>query len=459
MSTLSVRGAVQDQRDVAYPGRTLDAASLRGGYGSVRYQLDRGAGLIRHMEVQAYAAQSLHELGNGNRRAGQLIPTEGVPDSNTLTTADAERVTLGGRWFAQFAPVGGWRLTVGADGFRSDQRGTWMVIPLGPVVRPSLPRGADVVRSNIGGFTNVTRALGPVDVSGTVRLDGMQSDAEEIGVNILDGTSYATTSDVDWSGALTLSTELTPQWTASAGIGSTVRPPSARERYAQQFLAVEAPDQTEARGTPTLDPERSTQADVWLQGTFERGSLRLNGFVRWIDDYITLEDTPTIDPGFFLDGPEPPYRYVNGSATFYGVDASGHFAVNPLLTLRGRASTTWGEDATRDAPAPHVAPLMGAVSARAEAPFNENLYVDVTTRFAAAHDRVSPVFGERSTDGYATLDLRLGLALSSDATLVVRAENLTDAQYAYPLNASDPFTGTPIAEPGRTLGLGLRVAF
>jgi outer membrane receptor protein involved in Fe transport len=57
------------------------------------------------------------------------------------------------------------------------------------------------------------------------------------------------------------------------------------------------------------------------------------------------------------------------------------------------------------------------------------------------------------------LDLRLGLTLSSDATLVLRAENVTDVQYAHPLNASDPFTGTPIAEPGRTLGMGLRVAF
>ena len=455
VSTLSVRGAVQDQRDVDYPGRTLDAQSVRSGYGSVQYQLDRGAGRIRHMEAQGYAAQSLHDLGNGNRLAEQLIPTEGVPNSNTVTTADAERVTLGGRWSAQFAPISGWRLTAGVDGYRSDQRGTWVAIPLGPVVRSPLPRGADVVQSNVGGFTNATRAIGPVDVSSTVRLDWMQSDADQIGASL----SYATTSDVDWSGALSLSTDLTPQWTASAGIGSTVRPPSARERYAEQFLAVEAPEQTEASGNPRLDPERSTQADVWLQGTFERGSMQLNGFARWMDDYITLEDTPTIDPGFYPDGPGPPYRYVNGSAIFYGIDASGRFAVNPLLTLSGRAGYTWGEDETRDAPAPNVAPLTGAVSARAEAPFNENLYLDVTTRFATAHDRVSPVFGERSTDGYAALDLRLGLALSSDATLVLRAENLTDAQYAYPPNASDPFTGIPTAEPGRTLGIGLRVAF
>jgi outer membrane receptor protein involved in Fe transport len=42
---------------------------------------------------------------------------------------------------------------------------------------------------------------------------------------------------------------------------------------------------------------------------------------------------------------------------------------------------------------------------------------------------------------------------------MLRAENLTDVQYTYPLNATNPFTDVPLFEPGRTLGIGLRVTF
>jgi len=454
MSTLSVRGAVQDQRAVAYPGRTLDVQSARRGYGTIRYRLDRGAGLIRTLQAQAHAAQSLHDLGNASQRTDVPLPAD--RDDRLAVSANAEQNTLGGQWSVQFAPLSGWRFTVGADGYRADQRGDWRGGLTGGIDPVLVVVGTGVIQQNIGGFTNGTRALGPVDFSGTARIDWMETDVDQSGSS-LGGLPSVTTSTVDWSGALTLSTALTPQWTASAGVGSTVRPPSARERYAERFLTVGAPEQTETRGNPRLSPERSTQVDVWMRGTFERGSLHLNGFARWVDDYITLE--PTLTSALYPLSPEPVYRYVNGSAFFYGIDASGRFIVNPLLTLSGRASYAWGEDEAAGAPAPHVAPLMGAASARAEAPFNENLYLDVTARFATTRERVRPIFGERSTGGYAVLDLRLGLALSSDATLVLRAENVTDVQYAYPLNASDPFTGLPIAEPGRTLGMGLRVAF
>lgn len=465
VSTLSMRGAVLDQRDVDYPGRTLNAEAVRSGYGALHYVLNRGSGLIRRMEADAYAAQRLHRLNNDDKLTADAHIIDGVPSPGLQITADAELVNLGGRWSAQFAPISGWRITAGADGYQSNRvatrllrlRGTGGIPPYysTSVVWP------DATQRTIGAFTNATRALGPIDVSGTVRLDWMQSDADGVSaafLQIADVTSEGLeASTVAWSGAFTLATELTPQWTASAGVGSAVRPPSALERYADRFPASGAFSRVETLGNPMLDPERSAQADVWLRGAFERGALHVNGFARRISDFITLapSDVPTLLPS----SPEPVYRYMNGTATFYGVDASGRFVVNPLLALSGRMGYVWGQNETRDEPAPHVAPFNGAVGARVEAPFNENLFLDVTTRFAAAHDRVSPVWGEMPTDGYAVLDLRLGLALASNATLMLRAENLTDVQYTYPLNATNPFTDVPLFEPGRTLGIGLRVTF
>jgi iron complex outermembrane receptor protein len=290
----------------------------------------------------------------------------------------------------------------------------------------------------------------------------MQSDADRVSATFLQNAGGLSMDDLrqssmHWSGALTLSTALTPQWTLSAGVGSTVRPPDALERYADRFPAGGTSSLAETQGTPALDPERSTQGDVWLRGTFERATLQLNGFARRIDDYITVTPT-TIDP-LLPFSPETVYRYENGSATFYGADASGRFVVNPLLTLRGRLGYLWGRDETRDEPAQDVMPFTADIGLRVEAPFSEDLFLDATTRWATAHDRVARTRGERPIDGYGTLDLRLGFAPAARTAIILRAENVTDATYAYPLNAQQPFGGGALPEPGRTLGIDLRVRF
>lgn len=320
----------------------------------------------------------------------------------------------------------------------------------------------DVTLADVGLFTNATRAFGPVDASGTVRLDWMTADANRVSPAFLQNAGDLSgedlgTSSVHGSGALTVSTTLTPQWTVSAGVGSTVRPPDALERYADRFPAGGTSSLAETQGNPALDPERSTQADLWLRGDFERGRVQLNGFARRINNYITVAPT-NIEP-LLPFSPETVYRYVNGTATFYGVDASGRFAANPLVVLDGRLSYLWGHDETRDAPARNVLPLMADVGVRVEAPFSEDLFLDATARFAATQDRVAQLRGERPTDGYATLGFRLGFSPAARTAIILRAENVTGADYVYPLNAQRPFGAGAIPEPGRTLGIDLRVQF
>jgi iron complex outermembrane receptor protein len=473
ISRLSVRGAVQDQRDISYPGRTLDATSSTSGYGVVHYRLDRGLGLIRHVEAQVHAAQALHGMNNDAKLTARtfVLPDASIPvqSPGLDITADAELQTAGGRLIARLAPVRGWQWTVGGDAYRAYRDATRSLR-----LREGGGTGATppyyttdeiwpaVTTADVGLFTNATRAVGPVDASGTVRLDWMQSDADRVSAAFLQNAGGLTAdalrqSTVHWSGALMLSTALTSQWTLSAGVGSTVRPPDALERYADRFPAGGTSSLAETQGTPTLDPERSTQGDLWVRGTFERVTLQVNGFARRVANYITV--TPaTIDP-LLPFSPETVYRYTNGSATFYGADASGRFVVNPLLTLRGRLSYLWGRDETRDEPAPDVVPFTADIGLRVEAPFSEDLFLDAVTHWATAHDRVARARGERPTDGYGTLDLRLGFAPAERTALILRAENVTDASYTYPLNAQQPFGGGALPEPGRSLGIDLRVRF
>lgn len=470
VSRLSVRGAVQDQRDVSYPGRTLDAAFLTSGYGTVAYRLDRSLGLVRHVEAQGYAAQTLHGMNNDDKLTARSFTLNDARSPGLDITADAELQNVGGRLSAQLAPAAGWRLTLGGDAYRTHRTATRSVrFRDGSVVTGAVPPyyttkeiWPDVTLADVGGFANATRAVGPVDASGTVRLDWMHANADRVSPAFLQNAGGLSaddlrTSTLQWSGALALSTALTPAWTLSAAVGSVARPPDALERYADRFPAGGTSSLAETQGNPSLNPERSTQGDLWLRGTFERGHVQVNGFVRRISNHITVAPT-AIEP-LLPFSPETVYRYVNGTATFYGVDASGRFVVNPLVTLDGRLSSLRGQGATRDAPMPDVPPLLADVGVRIQAPFSEDLFLDATTHLAAAQDRVARIRGERPTDGYATLDLKLGFSPASGAVLILRVENVTDAQYAYPLNVQRPFQGEAIPEPGRALGGDLRVRF
>ncbi len=461
-SRLAVWGFLQDQRDVRYPGLTLDLERATTGYGAVRYRLAPSTGPVRRFEAQAFAGQALREMTNA-----QKPPVEDVLDERLFDIAlDAETQHFGGRAIAEFAPLRGILLSVGGDVDHVSLDATRALrLRETGAVPPFFTTGAvwpDVAMTDVGFFVNGARALGPVGASGTLRLDLVRADADRVGSGFLENAGGLAEDDLEaseanWSGSLVLSTPLTPAWTLSLGVGSAARPADALERYSDRF-AVRGPlARIEGQGDPTLAPERSTQGDLWLRGTFERGEVQVGGFARRVSDYITLAPTD-VEPLLPFDA-ETVYRYVNGTATFYGVDATGRFAVNPLLTLFGRASYLWGHDETLDEPAPGVLPLSADLGLRVEAPFNEELFFEGVARLSAARDRVATTWGETDTDGYATLDLRLGFAPASRASLILTVANVTDADYVYPLNARNPFTGAYVPEPGRSFGINLRVGF
>ena len=465
-SNLTLTGGYQDQRGIDYPGLSLNADRFETGQGHIRYRMQRERGTLRGLDVQAYAAQTLHRMTNDGKPAVErdTLP-DGSPAPPVNITADSEMQTFGGRVGATLAPASNWRLEVGGDVVHTYRDAIRERIPEGPIFLIVIPPdqvwpGVSITEAGL--FANATRPWGPVDVAATVRADVVWADADRASTAFLDNAGGLTDPDLratetNWSGALNLGLPLSEQWTLTLGGGSVVRTADVLERYADRFPASDASTHAEVQGNPMLDPERSTQADIGLEGAFERGRLRVNAFARRISDYITLEPT-AIDP-LLPTSPGTVYRYVNGEATFYGAEVQGRYEVNPLLTVRGHGSYLWGRDETRDEPAIGVPPLSGAIAARVEVPFSESLFLESTLHWAAEQDRVATPRGEMPTDGYATADVRLGFAPVSRTTLTLAVENLTDADYAHHLNALNPFSGQRVPEPGRTLSLQLRVTF
>jgi iron complex outermembrane receptor protein len=479
-STLSVSGGYQEQRDIDYPGRLLNANFFRTGTGQIAYAFSQNQGLLRGLDVQASAQQTLHGMDNEGKptfEAGR--DAEGnVVRPPLRVGVDAEIQTYSGRAAADLRLGSAWDATVGADvlhTYRDARRPFRAVMMDGTRVIPPFYRDATgdpldrvwpgATLTQEGAFVNASRRAGPLQLSATTRLDFAQADADAPTAVFLENADATPTdlaqNDVMLSGALTVSLPVDAVWTVAGGVGSVARPPDALERYADRIPASKAQTSAEFQGNPFLDPERSTQADLWIEGMGTTWRIRLSGFARRIDDYITLAATD-LNPLLPLSPPTV-FRYVNGEATFYGAEAGGSVTPLPRVTLRASGSYLWGRDDAFDEPAFGVAPAAGEVALRWSPvlglPSVRNAFLESTVRFVAEQDRVATTRGESPTDGYTLVGLGGGVRVLNRVQLQLGVENLFDVAYTNHLNATNPFRNDRVPEPGRVVSFDVTVAF
>lgn len=174
--------------------------------------------------------------------------------------------------------------------------------------------------------------------------------------------------------------------------------------------------------------------------------LHFGAFARKIEDYVTIQATPL--PKRLPLSPDVVFQYVNGEATFYGVDAAATVQLGEPFTLDAGGSYLRGQDDLLDEPALGVTPIHGSLGLRYEEA-QGRFYVEGVVNGTGEQDRVSASRGELISDGYVTADLRAGFGLPNGVTLRGGVLNIADEHYHNHLNAKNPFTGVPVPEPGR----------
>ena len=470
---LTAGGGYQQQDDVKYPGRLLNAKFFKSGRGRLGYEYASGQGLVRSVEATAYGYQTLHTMNNEGK---VTFASEDFPGPPLRVSVTSDVTTFGGRVATELAPAPDLRLTVGGDAYRAyrDAERPFRVVMNGePVVPPFYESDQvwpGVSIADAGVFAQATRLFGPVEVTATARADAVWAGADEDQVTNVyldiaapgDGALDADALDqqeVNVSGALMLTAPLSEAWSLSVGGGTAVRTASALERFADRFPATKAQTSAEFIGNPRLEPERSWQADLELDARTDRAALTVSGFARRLSNYITLEDAPDVEPmlplPIFAEGP---FRYANGTATFYGGEASASVALGPSLTASASGSYLWGKNLETGQPALGVSPLQGDLGLRVEPP-RGRFYVEGTLRAVAEQDRVASVLGETPTEGYVTVDLKGGVDVGGGVSVEGGVTNLTDTDYVNHMNAKNPYFGTAIPEPGRVLFLGATYRF
>lgn len=459
-SRLTARISYQDQRDIAFVGRPLDADFFETIRGSLSYR-HAGSGVVQVIEARAYGYQTLHLMNNDNKPTAQPNPDRMPPFPLNIFN-ETEIVTVGGKSTVVLQPSNGLTLDVGLEGYTAFRTATRVRArrDTGDILGKDIVWG-DVRTTEAGGFVQAERTIGRADLTGTARLDVVHMNPNRVSQGFLDraNTTAAALDQTDalWSLAVSASVPVTRAVTLTVGAGSAARAPESLERYGDRIGSPRAQRGNEFVGVPSLQPERTWQSDLGV--TLETGRLdaTLTGFARYHDDYITFEEAPDVPSALPLT-PDVVFRYINGEAFFWGAELEMAYALRRGLTLQATADYLWGRDVTLDEAAYGVAPASLQLGARVQ-PFDDRLFFEANLRGVATQTRVSETRGEASTEGYVLANLRLGLPLPRGLTLRAGIDNLFNTTYADHLNARNQFTRAPILEPGRSVFARLRYAF
>jgi len=454
-------GGYREQGATDYPGRLLNATYFEAVNTSFTVEHRPQEGPVKSLDFLAYYSNVDHGMTNAGKPTALADPDRMPPFPLDVRVESGIKV-IGGRTSLVMDMNGNWEVEIGGDAFFTDRSALRKVFNAdtdGTTPMFSDMMWPDAELMNGGAFVRASGRIGHADVSGTFRGDFIKANANSLSDFFKENVSTAEEiAENTASGAITVGFDVTPNWIVSLGAGSVVRPADASERYSDRIPASKAQMTAEFVGDPNLETERSNQADLWIEAHFPRFHGHVNGFARRIQNYITLVPTDPALPRRLPLSPTTVFQYVNGEADFWGIEASGSYAVTPAVTASLDGSYLWGEDTFLDEPALGITPLNARGTLRYDDP-EGRFYLEGAVAAFAEQTRVSTTRGESPTEEYVIGDLRAGFSLYRGVNVRGGVLNVADKFYVNHLNAKNPFTGARIAEAGRILFVDLSYAF
>jgi iron complex outermembrane receptor protein len=250
------------------------------------------------------------------------------------------------------------------------------------------------------------------------------------------------------SGAVSLGAtyRLSSQYSLVGSATYTARPPNYQELFADGPHVATGIVEV---GDRDLGLERSMGFDFAIRRRGDGWSGSVTAFYNRFSSYITLYDTPLIDPATEL----PIYAYRQGAAQFYGLEAEATFALGDYgpgrFDLELQADYLWAANTDLVQPLPRISPARFGASLVYTAD-GWNARLDLFR--VQAQDRVAP--NELPTDGYTMVNAAVYWTMTRDRyglTAFLKATNLLDEDARN--HVSFLANVAPMAARGVTVGI------
>ena len=450
-------GGFEEDNKLDYPGRLLTAKYFLARSHNFALQWEPKDGSLSEVAGHFYSDRLGHLMTNSGKPTA--MPMAGrMPPFALNVQLPAHSDTLGGAFHVS---MGHSALTgkIGTDFYHLYQNADRSVSRLGTgqllfydIVWPQ------ATQNDQGAYGQLLFQRGRGRVGGTVRVDGVQTSAGQVSPFFLQNTSGALNNhEVNFSAAFSSSYRVMENWSVSAGVGRAVTTPTILQRYSDRFPSTEFQISAEFMGNPALKPEQSLEFDLGSSLRLKGTELEISLYHRHIDNYVTFSPDPSIPRRLPLS-PMTVFRYINGSARFYGGDATIERGFGRYVEGSATASYTWAEDNQLNEPLIGIPPLRGGVRLTLHTP-GGRAAIQGSTILSGRQNRVAASRFEIPTAGYAIFNLESFYQITPRWMVRAGVENLGNRYYWDHLDAMNPYTHQPIPEMGRNVRVGFEFNF
>ncbi|MCH8476198.1 MAG: TonB-dependent receptor [Opitutales bacterium] len=438
-----------DARDVLYPGLRMDGIKDVSWRGRLAYRHTQAVPWADEWVLRVSGSRVEHDMTDTFRMSSQMNPVFAQRGFMMRTEAETQ---VGEVALTADRKVANWDLRYGTD-YREIRWHADNIIMM--QTNDFLP---DTLLRRGGLWASGFQSFGDWDLEVAGRLDvGTSRARRDISfLQEVQDTSTNRQTDILPAGYLLVGHALDTNHRLEVGLGHGNRQPTGQERYMQ----LNHPNSMMANrlGNPDVNPVRSTEIRLSLEGEKEAVSYRAAVFHSWLTDYIYPVGRPNPD---LAQGNTNTFDNID--ARLYGLELSG--AIDWSAYLRSEAGISWQEGrksslarGMTDRVLGEIPPLQGRLASSLR---HETLGLMVEGLWADSQSRIDEEIGEQRISGWVTMNVQAQWQLSETLLLSGGIDNVLDREYATN-NAfvRDPFTaGVVVNEPGRFAYLRATVEF
>ncbi len=451
-------------RDVLHAALPMDTEYDNSSILSVDYKIDEIADKIKSISVKGYHSFVDHLMTNTNRPSFMMMEASSA----------VEATTIGGKFEMNWNPSKNLNVFSGVDLMniaRDGERTRVVKIMNGnPLPNPRTFNDKvwqDSQITDLGFFTEAKYNLNKKTVLTTgIRYDNVTSDIKDPEDDFAAMYNLKKRTEHTFSGTISIKKMLSDKLTLEAAYGRGTRTANMIERFINHFTVGQDP--YEYLGNPDLKAEINNQFEIGVKG-FEKLKNGFNSFqfetslyYSAFENYIVGIVDPTKTRKFMpMANPRNVKVFQNLDNAFKtGFEAKAQLDFLDFYNFKTEFSYVYTKNKDLDESLPLTPPFTTKFTFGFE---KENIWANAQYNLISKQENISASFGETSTKGYQTVDLRFGGKPFKNATLGLAVLNVFDKGYNSHLNFSFTnqanFGRTPVTEPGRNFSAFLQYTF
>ncbi|SDF08763.1 iron complex outermembrane recepter protein [Ulvibacter litoralis] len=438
-------------RDVLHAALAMDTDYDNSSILSLDYKISDLGDLFKSFSAKAYYSYVDHLMTNFDRPSFETTASESAVDATTI----GGKLELNWDPFEEITVFSGFdAMHIARDGGRTRTvKLNMMGMPLETPLVFNDKVWQDSYIDDFGVFTEAKWAIDSTAiVTAGIRYDMVKSNINDPEEGFATRYNLEEKTDNNISGTVSIKKIIGKNVTMEVAYGRGIRSANMIERYINHFTVGQDP--YEYLGNPNLVPEVNNQFEIGFKGHNKDNSFKFassfyyskfeNYIVAVEDPTITRKFMPTADPQFVKV-----FRNLN-NAYKTGFEVMGQVNFLSDFYFKTQLAYVYAKNNDLNESLPLTPPLTTNFNLGLK---REKYWANIAYNVTSKQKDIAESFGETTTDGYETLDVKFGVTPLKDVTLGVAVLNVFDEAYNNHLNFSftnqEDFGRTPITEPGR----------